>query len=281
MPLISGFFQLRNARGQFAFPNEGLIFNRDTYDYNFNGALNPVLHIGRNTHCLQHGNAVHGAPRPGVAGADEPEPVPAVRLPLDQLVRKLAVGARQRFSRVRTFFGPESQLQRGRSTHPIHGRSALGTHAVDHRIFGPRSDVQSASPRVLLDGNFRGSATPVRKEPEGGGPGRLHPLLARTRTRVPGLRRHSGRLAKCNTNSTTGGVPMPTFRSRVVKDFIPMTTCRTVFSSLIQNQFAAQWKMWAARFRWSIHCDSLSELKLRTITILLATVRPSSVHWCV
>jgi hypothetical protein len=49
MPLVSGFFQLRNARGQFAFPNEGLIFNRDTYDYNFNGALNPVLHIGRNT----------------------------------------------------------------------------------------------------------------------------------------------------------------------------------------------------------------------------------------
>jgi tetratricopeptide (TPR) repeat protein len=49
MPLISGFFQLRNARGQFAFPNEGLIFDRDTWDYNFNGALNPVLHIGRNT----------------------------------------------------------------------------------------------------------------------------------------------------------------------------------------------------------------------------------------
>ena len=49
MPLISGFFQLRNASGQFAFPNEGLIFNRNTFDYNFNGALNPVLHIGRNT----------------------------------------------------------------------------------------------------------------------------------------------------------------------------------------------------------------------------------------
>jgi tetratricopeptide (TPR) repeat protein len=49
MPLISGFFQVRNARGQFAFPNEGLIFNRDTYDYNFNTALNPVLHIGRNS----------------------------------------------------------------------------------------------------------------------------------------------------------------------------------------------------------------------------------------
>jgi hypothetical protein len=49
MPLISGFFQLRNAVGQFAFPNTGFIFNRDTFDYNFNGALNPILHIGRNT----------------------------------------------------------------------------------------------------------------------------------------------------------------------------------------------------------------------------------------
>jgi len=55
MPLISGFFQVRNARGQFAFPNEGLIFNRDTYDYNFNGALNPVLHIGRNTIAFNSG----------------------------------------------------------------------------------------------------------------------------------------------------------------------------------------------------------------------------------
>ena len=49
LPLISGFFQLRNAQGQFAFPNEGLVINRNTFDYNFNGALNPVLHLGRNT----------------------------------------------------------------------------------------------------------------------------------------------------------------------------------------------------------------------------------------
>jgi tetratricopeptide (TPR) repeat protein len=49
LPLISGFFQLRNAIGQFAFPNEGVIINRNTFDYNFNGALNPVLHIGRNS----------------------------------------------------------------------------------------------------------------------------------------------------------------------------------------------------------------------------------------
>ncbi len=55
VPLISGFFQLRNARGQFAFPNENLIFNRNTFDYNFNGALNPVLHFGRNTIAFNSG----------------------------------------------------------------------------------------------------------------------------------------------------------------------------------------------------------------------------------
>jgi tetratricopeptide (TPR) repeat protein len=55
MPLISGFFQVRNARGQFAFPNESLVFNRDTYDTNFNGALNPVLHLGRNTFAFNTG----------------------------------------------------------------------------------------------------------------------------------------------------------------------------------------------------------------------------------
>jgi tetratricopeptide (TPR) repeat protein len=45
-PTISGYFQLRNARGQISLPSIGTIVNRDTYDYVFNGALNPVLHIG-------------------------------------------------------------------------------------------------------------------------------------------------------------------------------------------------------------------------------------------
>ena len=94
MPLISGFFQLRNARGQFAFPNEGLIFNRDTFDYNFNGALNPVLHIGRNTIAFNTGMQFTVRRDTGIAGADEPEPVPAVRLFLLQLVRKLAGGCK-------------------------------------------------------------------------------------------------------------------------------------------------------------------------------------------
>ncbi len=49
LPTISGFFQLRNAAGQFSYPAEGVILNRDTWDYVFNGALNPVLRMGRNS----------------------------------------------------------------------------------------------------------------------------------------------------------------------------------------------------------------------------------------
>jgi tetratricopeptide (TPR) repeat protein len=49
LPVISGFFQMRNARGQISLPSQNLIVNRDTYDYIMNGALNPVLHLGRNS----------------------------------------------------------------------------------------------------------------------------------------------------------------------------------------------------------------------------------------
>lgn len=49
LPTVSGFFQLRNAAGTVSVPSELLILHRDTYDYNFNGALNPVLRFGRNS----------------------------------------------------------------------------------------------------------------------------------------------------------------------------------------------------------------------------------------
>jgi tetratricopeptide (TPR) repeat protein len=45
-PLVSGFFQIRNAQGPYSLPQEALIVNRDTFDYNFNSAINPTLHIG-------------------------------------------------------------------------------------------------------------------------------------------------------------------------------------------------------------------------------------------
>lgn len=47
-PMISGFFQIRNAVGPYSLPQEALIINRNTWDYNFNSAINPVLHLGNN-----------------------------------------------------------------------------------------------------------------------------------------------------------------------------------------------------------------------------------------
>lgn len=47
LPTVSGFFQVRNARGETSLPSEALVLERNTYDYAFNGALNPVLHLGR------------------------------------------------------------------------------------------------------------------------------------------------------------------------------------------------------------------------------------------
>ncbi len=44
--MLSGFFQIRNANGEESLPQEALIINRNTFDYNFNSALNPVVHIG-------------------------------------------------------------------------------------------------------------------------------------------------------------------------------------------------------------------------------------------
>jgi tetratricopeptide (TPR) repeat protein len=49
IPTISGYFQLRNARGEISIPSTGRITNRNTFDYAFNGALNPILRVGRNT----------------------------------------------------------------------------------------------------------------------------------------------------------------------------------------------------------------------------------------
>ncbi len=48
LPEASGFFQVRNARGQISLPSEELIVNRDTTDYSFNFGLNPTLHLGTN-----------------------------------------------------------------------------------------------------------------------------------------------------------------------------------------------------------------------------------------
>jgi tetratricopeptide (TPR) repeat protein len=46
LPVVSGFFQIRNSQGTEFLPSQNLIINHDTYDYSFNGALNPVLRLG-------------------------------------------------------------------------------------------------------------------------------------------------------------------------------------------------------------------------------------------
>ena len=54
-PMLTGFFQIRNANGPESLPQEALIINRNTFDYNFNSALNPVLHLGDNWIALNAG----------------------------------------------------------------------------------------------------------------------------------------------------------------------------------------------------------------------------------
>jgi predicted Zn-dependent protease len=47
LPDASGFFQVRNARGQISLPSADTIINRDTTDYSFNIGLNPTVHLGQ------------------------------------------------------------------------------------------------------------------------------------------------------------------------------------------------------------------------------------------
>ena len=48
LPTASGFFQVRNARGQISVPSTSSIVNRNTTDYSFNIGLNPTIHLGTN-----------------------------------------------------------------------------------------------------------------------------------------------------------------------------------------------------------------------------------------
>ena len=48
IPTPSGFFQLRNSRGQISVPSTNSIVNRDTTDYTLNIGLNPGVNLGRN-----------------------------------------------------------------------------------------------------------------------------------------------------------------------------------------------------------------------------------------
>jgi hypothetical protein len=48
LPTTSGFFQVRNARGQISVPSTNSIVSRNTTDYTFNVGLNPTVNIGKN-----------------------------------------------------------------------------------------------------------------------------------------------------------------------------------------------------------------------------------------
>ncbi len=48
LPTASGFFQIRNARGQISVPSTSSIANRNTTDYSLNFGLNPTLRLGTN-----------------------------------------------------------------------------------------------------------------------------------------------------------------------------------------------------------------------------------------
>ena len=48
LPTTSGFFQVRNARGQISVPSTNSIVNRDTTDYTLDVGLNPTINIGNN-----------------------------------------------------------------------------------------------------------------------------------------------------------------------------------------------------------------------------------------
>ena len=89
-PMLSGFFQIRNANGEESLPQEALIINRNTFDYNFNSALNPVLHHRQWLDCVQHRLAVHHSARHRSRRQyDEPESVPPVRVFQQQFLLQL------------------------------------------------------------------------------------------------------------------------------------------------------------------------------------------------
>jgi tetratricopeptide (TPR) repeat protein len=55
IPDAGGFFQIRNARGAISLPSADAIINRDTTDYSFNFAVNPMFRLGDNVFTFSAG----------------------------------------------------------------------------------------------------------------------------------------------------------------------------------------------------------------------------------
>ena len=65
---FSGFFQLRNARGEISVPATNSIVNRNTTDNTFNFGVDPTFRIGTNVLTLNSGSPDHHPPRLRVPG---------------------------------------------------------------------------------------------------------------------------------------------------------------------------------------------------------------------
>ncbi len=89
-PPLSGFFQVRNDRGQTSLPNEELILNNDTWDYTMNAALNPVLRLGSAVFTFNSGLQFTLRRDEDDPVRYKPKPVPAICLFLYQRTAKLA-----------------------------------------------------------------------------------------------------------------------------------------------------------------------------------------------
>ena len=128
-------------------PQEALIINRNTFDYNFNSALNPVLHLGDAWIAFNTGIQFTLRRDTQTPQYDESEPVP--RSSCTSPAARSATGCQfngQLVSRSRAVHATRYKLNSSDvgSTLAVHGRTALGQDCVHHRLYAPRSDVQSA-----------------------------------------------------------------------------------------------------------------------------------------
>ncbi len=164
-PMVSGFFQIRNANGQESLPQEALIINRNTFDYNFNSALNPVVHIGNAS--LAFNTGVQFTIR---RDTEAPQYMNqnlfrAVRLRQQQFVRQLAVVQRQacitKPARSQRPSYPQNSNDVGNWLQ-FHRGTSVGQDRVHYRIHAARSDVQpaaaSSTSPLRLTGDYSASS---------------------------------------------------------------------------------------------------------------------------
>jgi hypothetical protein len=173
-PALSGFVQVRNARGELSLPSELLIVSRDTWDYNFNSALNPVLRLGRATFSFNTGLQV-------TVRRDREDPYD-----LNQnLFRQFAYMSSNAIGNWLTVQGEAYHEAGPFNDQNLHSRE-LGAqlqfivgHPVHHQLRNARSPLSSANSRVLRDHDLGGSAARVRREAARCRTWTVHSLLAR------------------------------------------------------------------------------------------------------